>query len=150
MSRIYSGSIPALHITPWPFVVVAILGPAMALIGVYVPAHIAGRCTVFAESEMIHEQQTGTPLEDIAYGLCKTLVHNYLSSTAAGKEFLSPVVFQGGVARNPGMVRAFEEELGLKLVIPPNPELTGATGAALLGQKGVAEISDRLSAVSDQ
>ena len=114
------------------------------------PAHISGRCTVFAESDMVHQQQTGTPVEDVVYGLCKTLVRNYLTSVAAGKEILSPVVFQGGVAHNPGMVRAFEEELGFKPDIPPYPELTGAIGAALLAQQEVEEISDRLSSVSKQ
>ena len=99
------------------------------------PAHVAGRCTVFAESEMIHQQQTGAGLEDIVYGLCKTLVHNYLTSVAAGKEIEPPVIFQGGVAHNPGIIRAFEEELGFKLIIPPHPEITGAIGAALLAQK---------------
>ena len=114
------------------------------------PARITGRCTVFAESDMIHEQQTGVSLADIVYGLCKTLVRNYLTSVAAGKEILTPVVFQGGVARNPGMVRAFEEELGFKPEIPTNPELTGAVGAALLARREVEEISSRLSGISKQ
>ncbi len=114
------------------------------------PAHISGRCTVFAESDMVHQQQTGTPVEDIVYGLCKTLVRNYLTSVAAGKDILPPIVFQGGVAYNPGMVRAFEEELGFKPDIPPHPELTGALGAALLAKKEVEEISSRLSSVSEQ
>jgi predicted CoA-substrate-specific enzyme activase len=116
----------------------------------HLPAHIAGRCTVFAETDMVQQQQTGTPLEDIVYGLCKTLVHNYLTSVASGKEILTPVVFQGGVAHNPGMVRAFEEELGVRLEIPHHPELTGSIGAALLAQKEVNDISDRLSSVSNQ
>jgi predicted CoA-substrate-specific enzyme activase len=98
------------------------------------PVSISGRCTVFAESDMIHLQQTGTPIEDIVYGLCKNLVRNYLASVAAGRMLLPPVLFQGGVARNPGMVRALEEELGVHLVIPPSPELTGALGAALLAR----------------
>ncbi len=109
------------------------------------PVHITGRCTVFAESDMVHQQQTGAGLEDIVYGLCKTLVHNYLTSVAAGKDIQPPVVFQGSVAHNPGMVRAFEEELGLKLSIPPHPELTGAIGAALLAQKEVAASVSSLS-----
>lgn len=103
------------------------------------PANIAGRCTVFAESDMIHQQQIGTSLEDIAYGLCKTLVRNYLASVTSGKEILPPVVMQGGVAYNPGIVRAFEEELGVELTIPPHPELTGAIGAALLARQEMSE-----------
>ncbi len=109
------------------------------------PAHIAGRCTVFAESDMIHQQQTGEALEDIVYGLCKTLVHNYLTSVGSGKEMSPPIIFQGGVAHNPGMVRAFEEELAVKLTIPPHPELMGAIGAALLAQKEVSVSVNGLS-----
>jgi len=43
------------------------------------PARIAGRCTVFAESDMIHKQQTGHPIDDIIYGLCQSLVRNYMA-----------------------------------------------------------------------
>jgi predicted CoA-substrate-specific enzyme activase len=101
------------------------------------PAKLSGRCTVFAESEMIHQQQSGGRLEDIVFGLCQTLAHNYLGSVAAGKEILPPVVFQGGLAFNRGMVRAFEDELKTALVIPEHPQLMGAIGAALLaGQSG--------------
>jgi len=50
------------------------------------PDKLGGRCTVFAESEMIHKQQSGAKLEDIVYGLCQTMVHNYLNSVAAGKD----------------------------------------------------------------
>jgi len=103
------------------------------------PARIAGRCTVFAESDMIHQQQIGTPLEDIVYGLCKSLVHNYLTSVASGKDILPPVIIQGGVAHNPGIVRAFREELGLEPTIPPYPELTGAIGAAILAQQELTQ-----------
>ncbi len=99
------------------------------------PIEISGRCTVFAESEMIHHQQSGVLPEDIVYGMCRALVRNYLGSVAAGKELEPPVAFQGGVAYNPGMVRAFEEELKTRLVIPPQPEMMGAIGVALLVQK---------------
>jgi activator of 2-hydroxyglutaryl-CoA dehydratase len=81
------------------------------------------------------------------YGLCKTHVHNYLTSVAAGKDIAAPVTFQGGVARNPGIVRAFEEELGLKLVIPSHPELMGAVGAGLLAEKEIAASLGELSEI---
>ena len=99
------------------------------------PVRIAGQCTVFAESDMIHKQQMGHPIEDILYGLCQALARNYLNSVAVGKPILSPVVFQGGVAFNKGMVRAFEEELGAKIIVPPHHEVMGAIGAALLARE---------------
>ena len=82
---------------------------------------IAGRCTVFAESDMIHKQQMGHQVEDILYGLCEALARNYLNNLGLGKEILPPVVFQGGVAANQGMVRAFEEALKTKVDRRPAP-----------------------------
>ncbi len=100
-------------------------------------AQIAGRCTVFAESDMIHKQQMGYPVEDIIYGLCEALVRNYLNNLAKGKELLPPIVFQGGVAANEGMKKAFEEALGLEVVVPRYYHVMGAIGAALLAKEKV-------------
>jgi predicted CoA-substrate-specific enzyme activase len=102
------------------------------------PVRIAGRCTVFAESDMVHKQQMGHKVEDILYGLCQALARNYLNNLCLGKELLGPVVFQGGVAANVGMKRAFEEALGMPVVVPPHYEVMGAIGAALLAQEQVA------------
>lgn len=99
------------------------------------PARIAGRCGVFAESDLIHKQQLGYPVQDLLYGLCQALVRNYLSNLALGKEILAPVVFQGGVATNIGMVKAFEEALGLEVTVPPNHQSMGAIGSALLAME---------------
>jgi predicted CoA-substrate-specific enzyme activase len=96
------------------------------------PVRIAGRCTVFAESDMVHKQQMGHRTEDILYGLCQALVRNYLNNVALGKELLPPVVFQGGVAFNQGIVRALEESLETQVVVPPHHEVMGAIGVALL------------------
>jgi predicted CoA-substrate-specific enzyme activase len=102
------------------------------------PVRIAGRCTVFAESDMVHKQQMGHSLQDILYGLCQALARNYLSNLALGKELNPPVVFQGGVAANAGMVRAFEEVLSLPVQVPPHHELMGAIGAAMLAHEYMA------------
>ena len=99
------------------------------------PARIAGRCGVFAESDLIHKQQLGYPVEDLLYGLCQALVRNYLSNLALGKEILPVVSFQGGVATNKGMVKAFEEALGCEIVVPENHQTMGAIGAALLAME---------------
>lgn len=99
------------------------------------PARIAGRCGVFAESDLIHKQQLGYPIPDLLYGLCQALVRNYLSNLALGKEILAPVVFQGGVATNSGMVKAFNEALGLEIVVPENHQTMGAIGAGLLAME---------------
>lgn len=101
------------------------------------PARIAGRCTVFAESDMIHKQQMGYPLDDIIYGLCQSLVRNYLNNVALGKEVRPKLVFQGGVAFNKGIIRAFNETFGSEVHIPPHNELMGAIGAAILVREDI-------------
>jgi len=93
---------------------------------------IAGRCTVFAESDMIHKQQMGHRTEDIVYGLCQALIRNYLNNVGLGKEIKPPIVFQGGVAFNQGIVKALQEELNTEVIVPPHHEIMGAIGAALL------------------
>ena len=103
------------------------------------PVHIAGRCTVFAESDMVHKQQVGHRVEDIIYGLCQALVRNYMSDVGSGKDIKPPVVFQGGVAFNRGIVRALREELGTEIIVPPHHEVMGAIGAALLVHEGMAD-----------
>ena len=96
---------------------------------------IAGRCSVFAESDMIHKQQVGKKTDDIIYGLCQALVRNYLTNLAKGKDIISPIIFQGGVAANQGMKKAFEEALGEKIIIPKYFDVMGAIGAALLAKE---------------
>ncbi len=96
------------------------------------PVRIAGRCTVFAETDMIHKQQIGHSVEDIIGGLCDSLVKNYLNNVCRGKELIAPFVFQGGVAANPGIRRALEKELVAHLIIPEHFGLMGAIGAAKL------------------
>ena len=96
------------------------------------PVRIAGRCTVFAESDMIHKQQMGYGIDDIVYGLCQALVRNYLNNVALSKEILPQVAFQGGVAFNQGIIRALSETLDTQIIVPPHHELMGAIGAALI------------------
>lgn len=98
------------------------------------PVRIAGRCSVFAESDMIHKQQMGHRIEDIIAGLCEALVRNYLNNVGKGKEISSPVVFQGGVAANAGIRAAFEKALNLEVIIPKYFDVMGAIGAAMLAK----------------
>ena len=106
------------------------------------PVRIAGRCTVFAESDMIHKQQMGHHTEDIVYGLCQALVRNYLNNVGPGKEIKPPIVFQGGVSFNVGIVKAFKEELKEEIIVPPHSELMGAIGASLLVQEKMSANGD--------
>ncbi|MBD3229561.1 MAG: 2-hydroxyglutaryl-CoA dehydratase [Candidatus Lokiarchaeota archaeon] len=98
---------------------------------------IAGRCTVFAETDMIHKQQMGHSKNDIIKGLCNSLVRNYLNNVCKGKKLLPPITFQGGVAANSGIVRAFEKELGHEIIVHKNFLTMGAIGAAMLSREHV-------------
>jgi len=99
------------------------------------PARIAGRCAVFAETDMIHKQQMGYALPDILAGLCDALVRNYLNNLGKGRNIRDQVVFQGGVAANAGMRRAFERALQRPVIVPPYHAVMGALGAALLARE---------------
>ena len=107
------------------------------------PAKISGRCSVFAKSDMVHLQQEGTPKADIVAGLCHALTLNFITNLGKGKAFPLPVVFQGGVAANPGVVKAFEDLLDLRpgaLIIPEHYLIMGALGSALMaGMQGCGQ-----------
>lgn len=107
------------------------------------PIRIAGRCAVFAESDMIHKQQLGYSQNDIIRGLCDALVRNYLSNVAKGKEIKPPVFFQGGVAANVGMKAAFERALNMKVYIPENFSLMGAVGAAIIAKEKIEQTKEK-------
>ena len=98
------------------------------------PVRIAGRCTVFAESDMIHKQQMGHSVADILAGLCAAMVRNYLNNVGKGKDIRPTVLFQGGVAANRGMCKALEDELGCRVIVPLAFDVMGALGAALLAK----------------
>ncbi len=101
------------------------------------PVRIAGRCAVFAESDMISKQQEGHSSEDIIAGLCEALVRNFLNNLAKNSEINAPVIFQGGVAANVGIAAAFEKKLRKKLIIPRYYDVMGAMGAALLAMEEI-------------
>ena len=98
---------------------------------------IAGRCTVFAESDMISKQQFGFSKEEIINGLCEALVRNYINNLGRGKKLKPPYVFQGGVAANAGIRAAFEKELGEEITIPQHYDVMGALGAAILAKEAL-------------
>ncbi|WP_019849361.1 acyl-CoA dehydratase activase [Desulfitobacterium sp. PCE1] len=103
------------------------------------PTKIAARCTVFAESDMVHKAQIGHKKEDIVAGLCKAVVANYLNNVGKGKHTKAPIVFQGGVSKNVGVIKAFEEATGETIHVDRHAHLMGALGAALLAKSSGQE-----------
>lgn len=106
------------------------------------PVKIAARCTVFAESDLVHKAQLGYKKEDIIAGLCKSIVLNYLNNVGKGKKIESPIVFQGGVSKNKGVVRYFKEILKKDIIVDPNGHLMGAYGIAILSKNNNNKIYD--------
>lgn len=103
------------------------------------PTRIAARCTVFAESDLVHKAQIGHKKEDIIAGLCNSVVTNYLNNVGKGKKIMPPIVFQGGVSKNIGVVKAFEKATGYPVTVDPNSHLMGALGVAILAKKSNSE-----------
>ena len=96
------------------------------------PTPIAGRCTVFAETDMIHKQQIGISVEDILAGLCESLAKNFIHAVAKSMEISNPIIFQGGVAANQGMIQAFNRVLKTKVKVPEYYNVMPALGVAHL------------------
>ncbi len=105
------------------------------------PVKIAARCTVFAESDLIHKAQVGYKKEDIIAGLCKSIVLNYLNNVGKGKKIKGPIVFQGGVSKNKGVVKYFKEILKEDIIVDDNSHLMGALGIAILAKKNATDKS---------
>ena len=103
------------------------------------PTNIAARCTVFAESDLVHKAQIGHKKEDIIAGLCKAVVANYLNNIGKGKKILPPIVFQGGVSKNVGVKKAFEDAVGHEVIVDENGHLMGAFGVAVLARRSGRE-----------
>lgn len=103
------------------------------------PTNIAARCTVFAESDLVHKAQIGHKKEDIIAGLCKAVVTNYLNNVGKGKHIKAPIVFQGGVSKNIGVIKAFEDVTGQTITVDKNSHLMGALGVAILAHKSQIE-----------
>ena len=106
------------------------------------PPRIAGRCTVFAKSDMIHLQQVGTPMSDILMGVCLAMARNFTTVIGKGKRFVPPILFQGGVAYNAAVKRAFETVLGVDpgtIIVPEHHTLMAALGAAYVALEARAD-----------
>jgi len=95
------------------------------------PCSISSTCTVFAESELVSLRGQGNKREDLIAGALQSLAKR-VSILATGIKPIPQVVFTGGVAKNIGVKQALEKELGMSLLVPEEPQIVGALGAALL------------------
>jgi activator of 2-hydroxyglutaryl-CoA dehydratase len=105
------------------------------------PISISNQCVVFAETEIVSLINAGKALPDIVAGLHKALA-NRVAGLARGIKLETDVTMTGGVAKNPGMLAALEEALGVKFVKSEiDPQIMGALGAALLAFENVSKVN---------
>jgi predicted CoA-substrate-specific enzyme activase len=97
------------------------------------PAAISSMCVVFAETEIIGLLAGGRAREDIVAGVQTAIAARIVAM--AGRSVETPIVFTGGVARISGMETALQAALGQPVTISPEPQMTGALGAALLARR---------------
>ncbi len=105
-------------------------------------ARVAGRCSVFAKSDMIHAQQKGYSTAEVLKGLCDAVARNFKSNIVKGRKVVAPVAFIGGVSQNAGVVNALAEAFHLAssdIIVPELYAWMGAIGAALLANPEEAQ-----------
>ncbi|MFP3043622.1 acyl-CoA dehydratase activase [Treponema primitia] len=101
------------------------------------PADLGERCTVFIESRVAALLAQGTSRNNIAAGLCYSIVNNYLNRVVGTRPIGNHILLQGGVAYNPGIVAAFKRAFGSRISIAPYFSVSGAVGAALLAKREI-------------
>jgi predicted CoA-substrate-specific enzyme activase len=106
-------------------------------LGAKEPHQVSSTCTVFAESEVVTLVAEGVNREDIVAGLHQAIAKRTMSMVRR-LGLVPPVAMAGGVAKNKGVVKAIEEEIGEPLLVPPEPQIVGALGAALVAMDGLA------------
>lgn len=103
------------------------------------PAQVSGICAVFAESEIVSLMAQRVPKMDIVAGMHAAICRR-LSGMVRGVGLKEKVAMTGGVAKNIGVVRQLERELGITIVVPPHPQIIGALGAARFALREVGQL----------
>jgi len=110
------------------------------------PSKLGERCTVFMENSLMANLKRGTKKDDLLAGLAFSIVQNYINRVVAGKHIGTNIFFQGGVAFNKAVVAAFEKYLDLKVTVPPDHDVMGAIGMALIARRHISEMGIKQSA----
>ncbi len=98
------------------------------------PVEITSVCTVFAESEVISLLAEGKDVQDIVAGLHRAIAKR-VSGLVRQIGIAEDVVMTGGVAKNKGVVKALEDELGVRINVPDEPQIVGAYGAGIIARE---------------
>jgi (R)-2-hydroxyacyl-CoA dehydratese activating ATPase len=100
------------------------------------PVRVSSTCTVFAESEVISHVARGKKREEILLGVCQSIVDR-VAGVVRSIGVRPPVAMTGGVAMNQAVVKLMGDRLGCQILVPPDPQITGALGAALLARRHI-------------
>ena len=98
------------------------------------PVRVSSTCTVFAESEVVSHVARGKKRENILHGVCQSIVDR-IAAMVRGVGVTPPVAMTGGVAMNRAVVKLMGDRLGVQILLPPHPQITGALGAALMARR---------------
>ncbi len=113
------------------------------------PAEISNICTVYAEQEVKSKLVEGVPLPDLVAGIHESLA-NRIFRMVNRLKVEAEIILTGGVAKNIGVVHALSNKLGHEMIVPSEPLLTGALGAALLGKDLVEKAMEKGQPVKKQ
>lgn len=105
------------------------------------PCLMSSTCVVFAETEVVAFRAKKIPIEDIIAGVLEALVKRVYAMACHIRldTLVKEVVFTGGTAKNPGLVKYLEKHLETKLIVPDEPQIVGALGAALIAKQELDE-----------
>lgn len=109
------------------------------------PCQVSSTCTIFAESEIVSLRAEGKIREDMVAGIHRAVACR-VRIMGRTVEFRDAVVFTGGVAKNIGVKKALEDEIGMPLLVPEEPQIMGALGAALLAQSELKQLRTQTAA----
>lgn len=96
---------------------------------------LPGKCGIFCTSAVVSKLNAGFNKDDILMGVCRALIRNYLTMCAKGKKLNPDFIFQGATALNKALVKALEEEINHKIIVPENCSIMGALGMALIAKE---------------
>jgi len=96
---------------------------------------ISSVCAVFAQNEVTGFLRDGKSMADVVAGACRATARRQISLLRKVGLDAGKLMFCGGVAKNVGVVKVLEEMLGSKVAIPPEPQIVGALGAAVIARE---------------
>jgi predicted CoA-substrate-specific enzyme activase len=113
------------------------------------PAMISNICTIWAQQEVAASLAQGVPISDLLAGVHKSLADR-ISRMVNRLRVEEAIIVTGGGGKNKGLLKALSEQLGHEILVPEEPLITGALGAALLGKEIVEKAKENHAPLETQ